>query len=710
MNTKTRRRKAKFRSSGKTLRTCGATLTLVAILYVGLLFSYKSYESVAKATHLTPSSIASSQDFSSSPIPPSVSSSVFKFGVLSGPKKANYYLNWEIPYSKITELAKWDLLILDMETQVKSLGALKKIRELNPDIIMLVYITPQEIKTDAASGSSVMRQKLAAGINESWYLTDIQNKKLTFWPGTWLLNVADNSPQINGIRLNKYMAQFVANDLLSTGLWDGVFFDNAWKDVKWLTGDSVDLNKDGQPDSDIDTHWQEGMRFVYNETRALTNNKYAIVGNATSDVYKNDLNGAMLESFPSFLGWQNSMRIYNSSESNADQPINIINVNTGNTGKSTDLKKFRFGLASTLLLGGFYSFDYGDQDHGQTWWYDEYDVRLGEPISTAVSLNNTSKFAEDVWRRDYQNGIVLVNPTSVPQEVDLNGEYEKITGLRDSSVNDGSVVSQVTLQPRDGLILLRTFQSLKNVVFANGNFVQFFDKTGNRVRNGLFVYDNDVPGGSKVYHGDLDGDGRQERIVAVGQKMEIFNTSGKLFSGYPFGRDHKGDLRIAVGKLANEDHDSLIVSQSDSGKIAIYNYFGESIKEGIFPLGKNYKAGLSTAIASENRVVVGTAGNRLPEVLIYDSKISKISKRFFVSNTKIKGALSIAVGDLDGDKNPEIITLLNNGKSKQVKVFNISGKLLSQFKVSTGFNSGASSVGTADVDFDGKDEIILMNG
>ncbi len=56
------------------------------------------------------------------------------------PKRANYYLSWEISDAKARELAKWDLLILDMETQVSSLSALKKIRQLNPNIIILAYI------------------------------------------------------------------------------------------------------------------------------------------------------------------------------------------------------------------------------------------------------------------------------------------------------------------------------------------------------------------------------------------------------------------------------------------------------------------------------------------------------------------------------------------------------------------------------------------
>src|SRR3989338_6697430 len=96
----------------KKIRLRAISLMLVAVIYVMLLFPYTSS------------------------------------AVRVSPKRANYYLAWEIPPSKITELARWDLLILDMETQVRSLSALKKIRELNPNIIMLVYITPQEIKNN----------------------------------------------------------------------------------------------------------------------------------------------------------------------------------------------------------------------------------------------------------------------------------------------------------------------------------------------------------------------------------------------------------------------------------------------------------------------------------------------------------------------------------------------------------------------------------
>ncbi len=61
----------------------------------------------------------------------------------------------------------------------------------------------------------------------------------------------------------------------------------------------------------------------------------------------------------------------------------------------------------------------------------------------------------DVWRRDFEHGIVLVNATSQAVTVPLGGSYAKIDGKQDRAVNDGATVNQVTLPPQDGIILLK---------------------------------------------------------------------------------------------------------------------------------------------------------------------------------------------------------------------------------------------------------------
>jgi len=80
-------------------------------------------------------------------------------------------------------------------------------------------------------------------------------------------------------------------------------------------------------------------------------------------------------------------------------------------------QEMRFGLTSTLLGNGYYSFDSGDQSHGQVWWYDEYDVGLGKAVSAPYNLLelDNQKVKPGLWRRDFEQGIILVNSTGQKQ-------------------------------------------------------------------------------------------------------------------------------------------------------------------------------------------------------------------------------------------------------------------------------------------------------
>ena len=61
----------------------------------------------------------------------------------------------------------------------------------------------------------------------------------------------------------------------------------------------------------------------------------------------------------------------------------------------------------------------------------------------------------EVYRRDYVGGVALVNPTNSPVTVNLGGTFRKIKGTQAPLVNDGSLVTSVTLPAMDGLVLLR---------------------------------------------------------------------------------------------------------------------------------------------------------------------------------------------------------------------------------------------------------------
>ena len=64
--------------------------------------------------------------------------------------------------------------------------------------------------------------------------------------------------------------------------------------------------------------------------------------------------------------------------------------------------------------------------------------------------------ASDLFRRDFGNGIVVVNGTWQSQTVALGATFRKILGTQDPAFNNGASVNSVTLQPHDSIILLRT--------------------------------------------------------------------------------------------------------------------------------------------------------------------------------------------------------------------------------------------------------------
>ena len=134
----------------------------------------------------------------------------------------------------------------------------------------------------------------------------------------------------------------------------------------------------------------------------------------------------------------------------------------------------RYGITAALMNNGYYFADVGEYDEETTsnrLWFDEYDNAgagvgyLGQPVTGSAGNPQTGAWSNGVWMREFQNGVVLWNPkgngaktVDVSTLVSPSGHagLKHIAGKQDTTVNNGAAATSVTLQDRDGVILLWT--------------------------------------------------------------------------------------------------------------------------------------------------------------------------------------------------------------------------------------------------------------
>src|SRR5690242_19001177 len=110
-------------------------------------------------------------------------------------------------------------------------------------------------------------------------------------------------------------------------------------------------------------------------------------------------------------------------------------------GALTDYQTMRYGLASCMMDDGYFSFTDNAAGYGSTPLFDEYKVSLGYPTDPPP----TAAWSNGVWRRNFQNGIVLVNPrgnnNNMAVTVQIEPWYKHFRGTQDSTTNNGLAVT-----------------------------------------------------------------------------------------------------------------------------------------------------------------------------------------------------------------------------------------------------------------------------
>ncbi len=625
------------------------------------------------------------------------------------PRTANIYLN-TINRGDYEKLARYDLLVLIPEIQFYNPDFFAYARARNPHIIILPYIYSAQVNVQGLDDTvSDLKRSFLSLTTPERYLYTSNRGRVDVWKNIiFAMNLSSDWPDV--------WPPMVKQKVLDTGLWDGIFYDVVDDSITHYAGGDIDMNNDGVRDdpTQLNTQWRAGMVRLLQNTRSLIGNDAYIVINGSSIAdYQGVINGRMFESFPTpWEGrgrWMDTMRSYFGLALAQQPPLStIINTNTRDRGTEHNYQQMRFGLTSTLLGNGYSSFDFGPSHHAQLWWYDEYSVPLGRPTTNARdTLSNATTPSPSVWRRDFEQGAVIVNATESTQHIELTEDFERIRGTQDSSVNTGTIMSEVDLSARDGIVLLKPLEKIINAAFLNGAFARVFTSDGQIKRTGFFSYTPKVAGGNMMAEIPTTG----ITISANGNALEWRNAGGEIIRRvYPYGNRFNCTFTFTLGDLTNDSVPEVVTIPSCNGSlhvrsftldgsnsIAQFNIQSERVR-------KNSIAVIPATARAQALIVVGPPSGKKPIVSVYQTN-GKLSHRWGAFEGSFLSGLSVAV---DPNRPSSILVGRNAPGKGEVRLFSSQGRLQGLFFAFRSSSNTGALVASADIDGDGVAEILAL--
>jgi len=250
------------------------------------------------------------------------------------------------------------------------------------------------------------------------------------WPGTWLLNVTRYCPA--DPRTGLTWAAYLARELqrrLAARPWDGVFLDDANSRIHWISGGRISAansNAADAGDGPSGQGWPEGQANLLRLMRARAPHALIL---ENGGYYPGQGSGRLFEHFPYFnSGWLDGAAAYLHLSTSGAPSVSVIATDTGDSGMQ-DLRAMRFGLGTALLGDGYYSYDYGTNAHGQTWWYDEYDGGAGSSLTAGVDATATTLTVAPGTGVRFRVGDVARVPSDTYTSAGLSLDDERVRVL-----------------------------------------------------------------------------------------------------------------------------------------------------------------------------------------------------------------------------------------------------------------------------------------
>jgi hypothetical protein len=351
-----------------------------------------------------------------------------------------------------------------------------EIRAGNPSIVVAPYTNVTETREGKLDVPEKVSGEAGPNGRGDWWLRNSSGEKTSHWPGNNSINHSNwVTPDSSGKKFPEWLADYNDRELISKANFNAVYSDV----VTTRAIEVADWNGDGADDSkgsEVAVRAVSEGHAAYMNRWARLRPNFIRCGNVSDwyhpnpdrvvpKIYEQLIECGLIEgsighdwSIEGWGGWNAMMNQYrNVLDALRSPKIGILNVRA----EKADYKTVRYGLTSALMDNGYFAVDpAGEPDFTWQYWYDEFDINLGYPIEAPQK----SPWSNGVYKREFDNGLVIVNPRgNGDQTVTVGPGWKKFRGTQDAVHNVGGLVTDLRISDADGIILIRENARTENV-------------------------------------------------------------------------------------------------------------------------------------------------------------------------------------------------------------------------------------------------------
>jgi hypothetical protein len=253
--------------------------------------------------------------------------------------------------------------------------------------------------------------------------------------------------------------------------------------------------------------------------------------------------------------------------------------------------------------------------------------------------------------------------------------------------------------------------------------VKVFNTDNKHLDKNFYAFDNTFKGGGSVATGDVDGDGNDEIIVGAGHgggpQVRVFDNLGNFtgFSMFPFHPDFRGGVNVAAGDVNSDGEDEVIIVQASDGQVWVKAYKVDASKRIVtefLAYEEGFEGGGTVAAGDidgdgDDEIITGSGVNSTSHVRVFDGSGKYLGLSIFPFEENYRGGVNVAVGNVDGGAESEIIVSKASFGKPQIKVYktDLSKRILGDFFAFAETHQEGVNIAACDIDRDSEDEVIV---